>query len=156
MPIIGTKPIDARQPPDHMPRTLRLPFRLDAGLALVSIETFEGQHTVLSAVCQRTRRNLPVTLNDLDEIERSIEAPLSAEVEALDVMTGAPVRFAVEHLRGVVFAVRYAEGPGAGVSLRPGGPQFTETTEAFAIDRALAEIEAEADVRHMASHTAGR
>ena len=137
-----------------MPRTLRLPFQLDAGLATVTVEQAGDHNTVVAAVCTRTRRNLPITLGDLDRIERQLDAPARVTVEALDVMTGMPAWFVVEHLGGAVFAVRYADGPGAGVSVRPCGEQFTETTEAFAIDQALAEMEAEADLRHMVGTTA--
>lgn len=135
--------------PPPMPRTLRFPFRLAAGPALVSVETFEGRHTVTSAVCRRTRRNLPMTAADLDAVEARLDTPRTVAVEALDVLTGCPARFVVSHIGGAVFAVRYADGPVSGLAVRPGGEQFTETAEAFAIDRALANMEAEADARHV-------
>ena len=127
-----------------MPRTLRFPFALDAGLTTVTVETFEGHNTVVAAVCRRTRRNLSITTADLDRIEAKLDAPATVTVEALDVMTGAPAWFVVEHLGGTVYAVRYPDG----IAARPGGEQYTETAEAFAIDRTLAEMEAEAEARH--------
>ncbi|MGB3544049.1 hypothetical protein [Rubrivirga sp.] len=127
-----------------MPRTLRFPFALEAGSALVSVESFEGSHSITSAVSVRTRRNLPMSAADLDAVEAVLETPETVAVEALDVMTGGLARFAVSHVGGTVFAVRYADG----VSVRPGAEQFTETTEAFAIDRALSDMESEADARH--------
>ena len=86
---------------------------------------------------------------DLDALEAVLETPHTVAVEALDVMTGAPARFVVAHVGGAVFAVQYA----VGVATRPGSEQFTETAEAFAIDRALAEMEAEGEARRDAVAT---
>ncbi len=56
-------------------------------------------------------------------------------VEAFDVMTGALHRFTVHHDKGRVLEIRYAEG----YSVPKSSPQFTESAEAFHIDREYAE-----------------
>ena len=52
-------------------------------------------------------------------------------VEAFDVATGYSHRFIVRHDKGRVLEIRYAEG----YSVPKGSEQFTETAEAFHIER---------------------
>jgi len=65
-----------------------------------------------------------------------------AHVEAFDVMTGKAHRFTVYHDRGRVLDIRYSDG----CTVRRNSEQFTETEDAFHIDRAWQVME-ESDVQ---------
>ena len=118
-------------------QTLNLSLALTNGLALLSVETDGDRHTVTS--CMTTQGDdLATRPEDLDRIEAAVEAALAAQpavypivaVEALDVMTDETVWFTVEHVLGAVVTVHYADG----LTVSPGTPQYTETTEAFFFD----------------------
>ena len=136
-------------------QTLRFALALTAGPALLIVETDGDRHTVTA--CDSTQgAPLATRPEDLDRIERAAEAVLAAQpmvypavaVEALDVMTDRMAWFTVEHVLGAVVTVHYADG----LTVSPGTPQFTETTEAFYLDldaeRITAGMEEEADARH--------
>lgn len=74
-----------------------------------------------------------VTCSDLDTIEAALfeETP----VEALDFTLGRREQFQVRHMGDLIAAIFTASG----ALVPPSGEQFTETAEAFHIDREYAE-----------------
>ena len=115
---------------------------LAAGPAAVTAE-LDGDHNEVTAVTDPCGKPLDVTPDDLDTIEAALERGrftarrtyTVTELQALDVMTADTVEFIVEHDEGSIQCIRYRDG----IAVPYSSEQFTETAEAFYLDRLYEE-----------------
>ena len=125
-------------------QTVTFHATLSNGPATVTAEV-DGDHKEITAVTDAYCQPLPVTPDDLDAIEAALEGGrftttrsyTVTEISALDVMTVDTVPFLVEHDRGSVQCIRYGDG----IAIPFCSEQFTETAEAFYLDRRYEEEE---------------
>ena len=115
---------------------------LSAGPATVTAEVSDD-HNEITSVTNVYGQPIEVTPDDLDTIEATLEGGRftvarsyrSTSLQALDVMTADTVTFIVEHDRGRVQCIRYSDG----IAVPYSSEQFTETAEAFYLDRRFEE-----------------
>ncbi|MGI9173769.1 MAG: hypothetical protein ACR2GR_00420 [Rhodothermales bacterium] len=123
-------------------QTFTFPITLSNGPATVTAE-LDGDRNEITAVTDAYGKPVSVTPYDLDQIEAAIERGgftiartyTVTELHALDVMTADTVRFTVEHDEGCVQCIRYRDG----IAVPFCSEQFTETAEAFYLDRRFEE-----------------
>ena len=129
-------------------QTVTFSATLSDGLATVTAEVSDD-HNEVTAVTDVYGQPVEVMPDDLDAIEAALERGRFSvertytvtELHALDVMTADTVRFTVEHDKGHVQCIRYRDG----IAVPYSSEQFTETAEAFYLDR---RFEEEQDALH--------
>ena len=129
-------------------KTVTFHATLSHGPATVTAEVSPDRNEV-TAVTDPYGRPVHVTPDDLDTIEAALERGRFSvartytvtTLSALDVMTADTVPFIVEHDRGSIQCIRYRDG----IAVPYNSEQFTETAEAFLLDR---RFEEEQDALH--------
>ena len=129
-------------------QTATFPVTLSAGPATVTAKV-SGDYNEITSVTDAYGQPVHVTPDDLDTIEAALErghfttarSYTVTSIYALDVMTADTVPFIVEHDRGSVQCIRYGDG----IAVPFSSEQFTETAEAFYLDR---RFEEEQDALH--------
>ena len=123
-------------------QTVTFHATLSNGPATVTAEV-DGDQNEVTAVTDAYGQPVAVTPDDLDAIEAALEGGRFSvarsyavtSLHALDVMTADTVPFLVEHDQGSVQCIRYRDG----IAVPYSSEQFTETAEAFYLDRRFEE-----------------
>ena len=136
-------------------KTVTFTAHLAAALATI-IATISGEGTgeryEITSATDESGRAVRLTSEDLDTLEEMMERRqfivlreyVVTETICTDVMTGAAARFIVEHTAGTIHAIRYSDQ----IPVPKSSPQFTETAEAFHIDREWQMMQDAVDVAY--------
>lgn len=136
-------------------KTVTFTARLAATLATIVATitgTEEAERYEITSATDESGNAVRLTSEDLDTLEEMMESRqfvvlreyVVTETICMDVMTGADTTFIVEHTAGTIHAIRYSDQ----IPVPKSSPQFTETAEAFHIDREWQMMQDAVDVAY--------